>query len=380
MSHNSPFVGTHKYLWLLAHQSGYSVPSASSIQNMALQVEDFIRENSLGIAEWDIDIGGWYTVPTSPCDMTTQDIINIADPDINFSVGYEGIVTILVGSGCGGSVGGSGDFAPFDTAEGPADIHRRAVVRGTSHINAHVICHEMLHGYGLSESGRYPCFPIMPEGFPRTCPADSYRDPYTVMSAPQFGGTFGHIVARDKETLGFATPRLVLTGTFTLDDHTTGDALKIPRNASQYYYLEKRDGKVQLRINRALWDDDLSSFTDPWTGTAITAGNNIAVTLGDVPEAPQGMIIPQYDNYRVKDYVAFYLGVTSTSPIVEVFWRDGANRWNLSQTERPYRVRLDTRQFWNGTNIIKCYAWDAAGNQFFDEVRINIQNRPGGPR
>ena len=396
LTHNDPAVGTHKVLWLLAKDQGQSTPSVAAVRGMADDIEAYIALNSLGQFAWDIDVYGWYTTSCNVAfalneygklpdealwTIHTQDLIDAADPDVDFSVEYDAIVQIRVNCG-GGSTGGNGDYTPYVTDEGPFDVHRRATVRALNHLDKEVLAHEMLHGYYRSESVLFTCAPPFPLDH-NDCPRSSYRDIYTIMSAPQFGGNplgDAYLCARDREELDWVVVPEVGDGVYTLSDHTTGDAIKVRRSFDRYWYLELRDGKVQARLNRWLWTDDLTTFTDPAGPVIVASGPVVTVTAG-APDTtlPTGSITNPNEAATVSGDVL--VSFTGSNDIVEIYLRNGANTWNHTFTSKPYRYTLDTTVFWDGMFILKAWAYDAVGNQLFDEVRFTIDNAnpdPGG--
>ena len=359
--------GHQRALWVLVRQPGYS----ASVNPGA--VESYIVANSFGAASLEIDVVGWYSHP-DPCGASTLEFVALADPDVDFALGYDFIVFGLIGSGCGGSIGGYGDYAPYQTNEGPVFINKRATVRGSHVTEPEVWTHEMLHGEGLSESYRYTCTGF-PAGFPYSCSGQAYRDTYTVMSAPQYGGTFGHLVAADKERLGWIYPEIQGPGVYTLGRYeTTGDALKVRRNAQSFYYIERRD-RMQLRVGRSLVTDDLQSLSDPWSGVEfVVSGDQVTVTGvggGDTTPPTGAMIYPADPLQGV-----VRLRIQTSDDLYMVQWREGTNRQRLDATEPPFSWTLDTRNYLNEPLTIRAKLIDPAGNAADLAVRVTIDNNP----
>jgi hypothetical protein len=333
-------------------------------------VESFFFENSYGQATLQIDVAGWYTLGSSPCDDGLSAMVALADPDVDYSVGYHAVIAGRVGSGCSGSIGGTGDWAPFDTDEGPVFM-QWAVVDGSHVGSPEVWTHEMLHTWGVWDSYRYTCGDI-PPGFPFTCSGQSYGDTHTVMSAPQYGGTFGHLASSDKAHMGWIHPPTSTGGTTTLGRwETTGDAVKIRRNASTFFYVERR-GTMQLRLGRSLITDNLQSFFDPYSGVRLdVSGNDLTVDAGSpdlVP--PEGGIVSPRQGETVSGVIPCWVDLDDA---YEVYWSDHVGR--LRETVGPpFSIRVDTRDYFDGQLILKARARDIAGNQIEYRVTVEVDN------
>jgi len=358
--------GDKPIIIILTFQEGYSHPSKGNVDQMARQMEEYIARNSRGHASFSVDVVGWYPLSESPClGLNYQEAVNLADTDIDFNKNYESIIVAKIGSGCGGSIGGPGDYTPLVTDEGLFYINRRGVVRRSAHVNTQTILHEILHGYLISDSVEYPasCSNYLAAGFHYTCDGNTCRDTYTPMSWPQCGATMGDIVARNKHAAGWIVVPTVGTGSYTIGNYeTTGEAIRVRRNLNSYFYVEKRASGYQLRHNWALLTDDLSYFSDPTSGVTIEVIRDEIIVNEGLPDLILPIatipIIPDTISGIVPLSVSFAQGEGGFG----VHFQDRTGNLRVFDYESPFTADWNTLEFYDGGNALNLSLLDIAGN------------------
>jgi hypothetical protein len=177
---------------------------------------------SLGKASLRGQVFGWYKV-TDLANRSKTDLLSLAagyNPTAFNITGY-----VLTGYSGGVAVvrNGQGDFT-VGASEGTG-----------------MILHELLHVCGLGHANKcvdQTTFPVSP--------VRTYGDRYSIMGSNIFGGIAGLVpTAMHREMLGWITVPIADSSAgskeFPLGLYeTTGDALKIPRGPTDWFYIERR--------------------------------------------------------------------------------------------------------------------------------------------
>lgn len=206
-------------------------------------VGSFYRENSfakLSFSTTRTDIFGWYTLDTaSTCDFgnIVNHTISVTDKDINFKK-YTNLVIVLPYSNCGFEGTASiGEWTNIPTADGYVNLGVSTI--NNKNFTPSLVSHELGHNLTALHANKLVCDNY---SLVKNCASLEYFDPYDVM-----GTKFGHFSAYHKELLGWQPN---ITSPTTSGDYTIYSierspdrlqALKIPVDANNYIYVEKRE-------------------------------------------------------------------------------------------------------------------------------------------
>jgi hypothetical protein len=386
-------------LILLAKDPSVSgLPSKSHFHNIMFNdVNDYLDEVSYGREQVAGNSYGWYTLSSSPCQAniggveepsfesilaqevnSTQELINLADPDVDYTQ-YDGQILgiIKAGSGCGYGGGVSFMTYPFlfQTQEGPIWMRLFVVYRGVSF---HTMGHELLHTlHGFGHANDLDCPTPFPPGYRYSCDSREYRDESSIMSAGVYGGK-PEVMAGLK-------------------------AVKTRRNANDYYYLEWRhpigydvsippenfEGAM-LRTGQSMLPDMPSSSTSRCLTTSVTDNNNgtqfevlnigstleLKVTLGDPDISPPTGTIPSpAEGDTVSGIIQFEATVNDDRGIYEVRFTNSLGTLDETDSSPPYQINLNTQNYTDGSMALYATARDLSGNGIsFGPRRIFIRN------
>jgi M6 family metalloprotease-like protein len=304
-------------------------------------VNSFFQEISYGRVSISGTVVGWYTVPLNQgCNgvaANLREAIRAADPDVNFQ-DYSRIV--LFNPVCGGEA--SGGKVPVETADGtfPCPPPQSGLCVSASWIDYNLaggqladyppgLVHEFGHNFGRGHANYLNCGPAV-VSTAANCTSHEYGDFYSVMGFY----TNGHMNAQEKEYLGWFDPSQIATvtqpeqsGNYTLTPLETNSSerktVKIKRGPNDWIFLEYRqpigaDTDLDFQYDdsdiyegafvhgthpasqpyqSSLWDmspadgadiwawvervtlAEGQTFTDPFTGTAITVTGRTPETL-----------------------------------------------------------------------------------------------------
>ncbi len=208
---------------------------------------EFFRSTSFGKTWLTGDVFGWYTLPTPiACQsLNFGPIFSLADADIEFvaadgTQNYDRIMVIYGITGC--AAGGQAELSPvfLRTEDGEMIVYRSVM---NNIIASKSLAHEQGHNYGVLHANRYDC--PNQDYQSSQCVSHEYGNRYETMSSGS-----GHFNAQMKEFMGWFAPENVFdiaigdSGVYTLKtlgEKTSGvQALRIPRNNKQDYYIEYR--------------------------------------------------------------------------------------------------------------------------------------------
>lgn len=417
---NPPVLGEQRVAVILANFQNTEPPSitpAEVNEFLTSQLAPYYAENSYGKISVTGDVFGGYTLPIDQtCSVPLSDAIAATDNDIFFPNYSRLVIVAPYGPAC--SWGGLGSLGKtsLPTADGPVDLSWVALPSGFG-TSLGMYAHELGHNFGNYHANFLDCGDATIA--PTDCISTEYGDPYDVMG----GSYLMHFSAPRKELMGWFEPAnlhaVTADGTYVLDPielpSLNLQALKLQRDSTPtgYMYFEYRQpigfdtvlspttdiyqggllhstpsaGMIYLLDPTPLDSTSTitllpgASFTDPATGTRVTAVSatptalTLNVALGKTDFTPPTIAITSPSpGTTLSGSVVVTADASDDSGIEKVeFWSPSLGLL-ATDTTPPYEHLLDTTHIPNGGNYVYAKAFDLSGVAW--GVQGNVETTP----
>ncbi len=433
----TPVLGDQKTLVLLFNFQNTPAPTLTVTQAQAVmnQVKAYYQENSY--SQIDIksvldagqaaDVRGWYNIPVDQtCGSSTMinALLNAANAEVNYNDYGRLVLAAPFGGGGCATWEGISTLGKVTVNSPDGDVEMSVSSVKPEFFDQYVVGHELGHGLGNNHAQFYDCGKVSVAD--SDCFRVEYGDYYDIMGIATQGG---HFNAMHKENLGWLSATnlqtVVTNGSYVLYPMSTTTsnlkAIKIPRSAQDYIYVEFRQpigqdtgiGGVSTEVfTGALlhvgFVGDLNyselidptppgslannalpvgtTFTDPATGTQIRAVSKtssaltVSITIGKTDfTPPTASVTAPTAGANVSGNITVSANASDASGIEKVeFYLNGATTPFASDSTSPYQATLDTTHIPNGANTIFARAYDLAGtpyskpNNSGDSANINF--------
>lgn len=218
-----------------------TTPTNSEIANVvSTQLAPFYAENSFGRLSLTADVYGPVNLPiAASCDMQTIEraIITAADAQVNY-LNYQLLMYVYPGNCANVGQAWAGNSPGYPSSEGTVSLPSSGILNTA--FGLFLTAHEMGHNFTGFHGNGWDCGTTQTKA---SCPSLEYADAWDVLG----GGYSHHFSAYHKSKFGWFTSGNLLTtsaGEYTLNPieslNSGLQVLRVPRNASSYYYIENR--------------------------------------------------------------------------------------------------------------------------------------------